>query len=376
MRIYSRFVATVESAELGKRDDREFDIIRQITKDETVRFPSENSTRKGAFTLVELLVVIAIIGVLVALLLPAVQAAREAARRTQCLNNMKQLGLAIHNYHDAKNRLPQGSAYPGRARGRQQVGPNTFVDPDGGNWALQVLPYMELQNLYDQYDFDSWPTQASNAQLALNPISGFVCPSDSEKLVFDERGDFNKKFNPETSAGIWYVASIGPTLPDGGNPLCEQNGTNEVSYCNIGCSFGTVKVKSDRVTCESGADAFGDSSVGMFSRFPVGYNFREVSDGLSNTWMVGETIPSHNIFNALYGLNFPLFSTATPLNTLVSDEGVYGLWSIAGGAKSRHVGGANFVLGDASVRFVSETIDYRVFCELGTRAETEPASIE
>jgi hypothetical protein len=121
---------------------------------------------------------------------------------------------------------------------------------------------------------------------------------------------------------------------------------------------------------------FGDSSVGMFSRYPLGYNFREVSDGLSNTWMVGETIPSHNIFNALYGLNFPLASTVTNLNSFISDEGVYdpSLWPIVSGFKSRHPGGANFVVGDASVRFVAETIDYRVYNELGTRAQGESVS--
>ena len=100
---------------------------------------------------------------------------------------------------------------------------------------------MEQQSLYDQYDFTIWPTQGINAELAERPIEGFTCPSDSEQLIFEDRGDFDKKFNPQSSAGMWYVASIGPTRPDGGNPLCPQNGTNEASYCNIGCSFGTGK---------------------------------------------------------------------------------------------------------------------------------------
>ncbi len=329
------------------------------------------------FTLVELLVVIAIIGVLVALLLPAVQAAREAARRTQCINNLKQIGLSLHNYHDAKGRLPQGSAYPGRTAGRQQVDPSTFVEAEGGNWAMQIFPYMELQTLYDQFDFSIWVNQGVNAELALKVVDGFICPSDgnSGDAIFEDRGDNTKAYNPKVSAGTWYVASIGPTKPDGGNPQCPNNANNDPSYCNIGCSFGS-RASNEHGLCLQPFE-FGDSSVGMFARYPVGYNFREVTDGLSNTWMIGETIPSHNIFNALYGLNFPLSSTVTPLNNFISDEGVYdpSLWPVTSGFKSRHPGGANFLVGDGSVVFVSETVDYRVYNELGTRAQGETVSV-
>jgi prepilin-type N-terminal cleavage/methylation domain-containing protein len=112
------------------------------------------SFRRGirAFTLVELLVVIAIIGILVALLLPAIQAAREAARRSQCLNNLKQIGLALPNYHDIFKSLPIGAQYP---VGRK-------------NWRVAVFPFMEQRQLHEQLDHESWRSEISNATRAVN----------------------------------------------------------------------------------------------------------------------------------------------------------------------------------------------------------------
>ncbi len=120
--------------------------------------------RRG-FTLVELLVVIAIIGILVSLLLPAVQAAREAARRTQCANNLKQLGLGLHSYHGVHNRLPWGNAYPG--------GIMATV-----SWAAMILPYIEQQGHYEQFDFSKDMNHAANLQALALPVVTFTCPSD------------------------------------------------------------------------------------------------------------------------------------------------------------------------------------------------------
>lgn len=118
--------------------------------------------QKSAFTLVELLVVIAIIGVLVALLLPAVQAAREAARRNTCVNNLKQIGLAVQMHHDARGRFPAG-------RLNQEV--------EGASWAFRLLPYMEQKAVYDSFD-DSAPVyDDSNATAMRTPVETFVCPS-------------------------------------------------------------------------------------------------------------------------------------------------------------------------------------------------------
>ena len=114
----------------------------------------------------------------------------------------------------------------------------------------------------------------------------------------------------------------------------------------------------------------------MFSRYPTSYRFDDVKDGLSGTLMVGETIPSHFIWNGMSCLNFPLATTNIPINTMEKDSGTRdGTWPRVSGFKSRHPGGVNFALGDASVHFISANIDYRLFNELGTRAGREVASL-
>src|SRR3954466_2538774 len=147
--------------------------------------------KRTAFTLVELLVVIAIIGVLVALLLPAVQAAREAARRSQCSNNLKQIGLAFANYESTFQRLPPASSVPWYPSGKNQ---NDFLDltvPFGPNWAVFVLPYIEQQALYDQASPSSFPgvlitvgSRPTNANqnwrvIRTVDVKAYQCPSDS-----------------------------------------------------------------------------------------------------------------------------------------------------------------------------------------------------
>ena len=129
------------------------------------------SNRRPAFTLVELLVVIAIIGILVALLLPAVQAAREAARRMQCSNNLKQLGLAFHNYHDVFKVLPYGSAWWGPS-GR-------FGDNRGWCWNAMILPFIEQSAVHAKINFSDYvPTLVHQQQVLRNPIPVAKCPFD------------------------------------------------------------------------------------------------------------------------------------------------------------------------------------------------------
>lgn len=323
--------------------------------------------RNNGFTLVELLVVIAIIGVLVALLLPAVQAARESARRTQCVNNLKQIGLGLQNHHSTHNELPYGSPYGGSPYG----GSPGFVGP---TWVVAVLPFMEHGTIYDQFDLTIRISAAANVDAYSATIESFICPSDeqADNPILNERGN-SPGINPEQVQGLWYPASIGPTNPDGCD-FCPDRSAGPDNWCCQGCSWGTT-AGSAYSWCDNVTPA--NNSVGMFSRYPQPYSFRQATDGISKTVLAGETLPAHNVFNGLFNINFPVASHSIPINTMESDEGVPRNlnWSRVSGYKSLHPGGANFVMGDASVHFFPESIDHELYANLGTRAGGEPAEV-
>ena len=305
--------------------------------------PVKTST---GFTLVELLVVIAIIGTLVGLLLPAVQAAREAVRRLTCANNLKQIGTALHNYHDVRRQLPYGSSYPL---------PNT-----GATWAMLLLPFVEQDTLFKQFNFNLPLYDPYYQNIIRTPVSTYICPSDPQASnpILADRGDPGAP-NPNTSAGLWYTGCIGPTQPDQ-CVFCANPTPAPDNYCCQGCNFGTYGHM-----CPGGLPD--GNTVGMFGRYRKGISFAAVPDGLTNTFMAGETLPGHYIWNGIYMPNFPVSSTTIPLNTMIKDNGLHTDWWRDSGYKSMHPDGANMLLGDASVRFVSETIDYRLWNEVGTR---------
>lgn len=314
--------------------------------------PLPSARFRVAFTLVELLVVIAIIGVLVALLLPAVQAAREAARRMKCQNQLKQIGLAIHNYEESYKKLPNGT--------------NGCCSPPGDNWIVALFPFMELKNLYDAMDHNGFMHNTpANVQIGQNSkIVGLICPSDGNGNKPVTVGFPSQSLSP--AHALWYPASIGPTQMDQ-CPFCPAGATpNDGNYCCQGNNFGTG----------AGNGYPAGSSVGMFGRHVNPIRMAEVTDGLSNTFMVGETIPKHCVFIKVFTHNFPLSGTGIPLNTMESDNGVGSNWFRVCGFKSFHPSGANFCLGDASVRFVSRSIDYRIYNNLGTRAGNETVQLD
>ena len=319
-------------------------------------------TTKPGFTLVELLVVIAIIGVLVGLLLPAVQAAREAARRMQCSNNLKQIGLALHNYESTFKTLPHGS-------------PNCCV-LNGFNWAVMTFPFLEMNNLYNSMDTNGnlRNTPANIAAAQNNRYPAWICPSDPAGSI-PHMPRFARD-NPSPGHGLWYTASIGPTQMDS-CPFCPAGNTpSDANYCCQGNNFGT----------NAGNGYPAGSFAGMFGRSNKAIKFGAVTDGLSNTLMVGETLPGHCDFLGLFALNFPVTGTNIPINTMESNvAGAAGArifraagsnWARVCGFKSMHTGGAQFAMGDGSVHFVSLTIDYRIYNNLGTRAGGEQAQLE
>ena len=313
---------------------------------------NEPRSVRSAFTLVELLVVIAIIGVLVALLLPAVQAAREAARRMKCQNHLKQIGLALHNYEDTFKTFPHGT--------------NSCCSPRNDNWIIMLFPFLEMKNLYDAMDHNGFLHNTPvNVQIGQNSkLTGLICPSDGSGNNPITVGFPAQSLSP--AHALWYPACMGPTHMDS-CPFCPAGSTpSENNFCCQGNNFGTG----------AGNGFPAGSSVGMFGRYFKAIRISEVTDGLSNTLMVGETIPKHCVFIKVFTHNFPLSGTSIPLNTMESDNGVGSNWFRVCGYKSFHPNGANFCLGDGSVRFLSRSIDYRLYNGLGTRAGGETVQLD
>ena len=306
--------------------------------------PSTIHHPRSGFTLVELLVVIAIIGILIALLLPAVQSAREAARRMQCSNNLKQIGLALHNYHTTHRSLPYGANFPSGY---------------GGTWAAMILSFLEQQNVYDQFDFSKPIGHADNLPAARTVISSYICPSDSVDDPLMGGRIQTPNTNAAGSMGLWYPTSMGPTR-DGTSP-------------SVSCVFCPDGVGS---FCCADTSDYGPDGVGIMDRYSRVVRFSAITDGLSNTLMAGETLPAQCTFNGAYNHNFPINGTTIPLNTFEeSVDGWNNLWYTACGFKSRHPGGANFLICDGSVHFLSDTIDYRLYNELGTRGGGEVVQV-
>ncbi len=342
------------------------------------------SMRSEGFTLVELLVVIAIIGILVGLLLPAVQAAREAARRMQCSNNLKQIGLAIHNYESSTKRIPPGSFFGGGATAALGSLPGEGQRFAGilvgrGNMYIRLLPYMEQTPLYNQFAGFVYPTDDARISSPTNPLGGellrgiriptYVCPSDTNDPV------------PATVSGIAslvqptnYQYSMGPTSTISNSASCS---------CPL---FATFQSRSLAGTT-NGAPA------GCFTRRGDLYTgkFGDVSDGLSNTILMGEVIASwsQHANNGWSHSNVWGRWTQVPINwdtryidlasaTTAGKSGCEARcnFNTAEGFKSRHTGGAQFVLGDGSVQFLSQNIDLINYNRLGAKADGQTTSLE
>jgi prepilin-type N-terminal cleavage/methylation domain-containing protein/prepilin-type processing-associated H-X9-DG protein len=332
---------------------------------------SISSVRRPAFTLVELLVVIAIIGVLVALLLPAVQAAREAARRSSCSNNLKQYGLALHNYADTF-----GGALPS--------GGNPAWDATGHyshNWQVRILPFTEQNAIYSQL----WVSGKDNAGNAVVPQA-----VGSQQI--------NGKFVREMSIPYARCPS------DPGDPF--WTGWFQSSYCGSLGSQATVsnppggdcqewQVFAQKPIDHGNSHNPADIS-GVFGRvLGAGVKLAQVKDGLSNTIFVGEILADCHDHNGGFwyfnGMGTAHASTVVPINTMTTcypseaEAAAAGApmpacfskdnWNYSWGFRSSHPGGAQFVFGDGSVRMLSSTIDHQNYQRLGGRAEGQPAQI-
>ncbi len=316
--------------------------------------------RPSGFTLVELLVVIAIIGILIAMLLPAVQSAREAARRISCINHLKQIGLAITNYETTHRILPAG----------------VFKDVTNsvtrhGSMLVHLLPFLEQNLIYDALDFtqpsiDEQRYGTSGPYIRETVVPTYVCPSDDHKPV--EEMSALPSFPARKAALFNYAASRGSNiLVDNPSVSCSHS-FNSYALCN--------KHDDPRVFS------------GPFTRVGTCVKLTAIRDGVSNTIFMGEIRP-HCAKAAQLGWlesgnGCGYVSTIIPINydtcTSWDDESMPPCnrdwtWNTAQGFKSPHPGGANFLFGDGSVHFLPETIDHWTYQYLGDKADGHPASI-
>lgn len=351
--------------------------------------------RRG-FTLVELLVVIAIIGILIALLLPAVQAAREAARRSQCTNNLKQIGVALHNYTDVYGRFPM---------------PGWVNDPAIG-WAgrysnrVRLLPYMEQQPMYNQLSQNLWyMPNGSYCEQAVMPdgslienivINSLLCPSDSYPRNHIWSGHSNINYTGSIGAQCWQSPF--------GQDIYLVVGPSPYNGDKYGNWFGTAG-PANNTTYAHGNDWDGNGShiSGVFSRgsWVQGKNWSatiaDITDGTANVIAFGETrapaCSDHGQGGWLEANSGWVGGTPPPINfptcigdsipgtnqTLTVDNVwsppngnlLYQIqnWSTACGFKSKHPTGAQFLMCDGSVHFLPENINYDTYQRLGDRRD-------
>ncbi len=323
--------------------------------------PCHRRGARGGFTLIELLVVIAIIAILIGLLVPAVQKVREAAGRLHCQNNLKQIGLALHGYHDANNVFPPGSVRNGVC----------CSWPNGATWTIYILPYLEQDNLYKQYNFSKYNEDPQNAFVRQSFVKVYNCPSDTNinQLIIPESGagadrrllyatGSYRAMSGRSTGQAWFDDEDGRIFP-----------TNWRGLLHFVSDFSAFPVQVRKPP---------------YTPPPYGLErMASITDGTSNTLIVGEyttrTRPRRTTFWAYSYTSYNQSSAVPPqsrqfLNDYDACERIGGLggnnpckraWA------SNHPGIVNFLFADGSVRGVSTNIDTFIFAALATIAGGE-----
>jgi prepilin-type N-terminal cleavage/methylation domain-containing protein/prepilin-type processing-associated H-X9-DG protein len=362
-----------------------------------------SNARCRAFTLIELLVVIAIIAVLIALLLPAVQSAREAARRAQCTNNLKQLGLAIHNYHSSTNALPAE---------------NMFLGPTGANlgwgwnasWAVFLLPNLEQSPLYNSYNFVVNADNLINSTVTYNGLSAFLCPSDNQKArpnppwaptnyVANHGGPGPIRMWSGTIVEFYTTGPAGdnPNVPNGGGWWGGDSNLGFFGFESVTDGTSNTGLFSEKLLGTSTADPQPYAGTNQAKRaiftitnLPTNYNAGSSASALAGiqacqsvpsttqgntSWLNGFSwaisYPWHTVVVSYHHYNTP--NKYTCLNP--NDPG--GLWGGTCGMStptSNHPGGVNVAFTDGSVRFVKDSVSPQTWWALGSRNGGEVVS--
>jgi prepilin-type N-terminal cleavage/methylation domain-containing protein/prepilin-type processing-associated H-X9-DG protein len=334
---------------------------------------------RSGFTLVELLVVIAIIGILVALLLPAIQAAREAGRRISCGNNVKQLALSLHTYHDIYNALPISYA-----------GNNAFnATGTGKSWMIGILPYVEQKPLHDRILWRDNPSasppqtinigtattaasnETPNGRIAQTIIKNFMCPSDGD----NGRGTMSGRANVGGPWGINnYKANCGANWDGGGSNFLNPNPCNNHEDC----------APAPQPNSRSGLDRGNGLICRNNGNWPGNYHdLAFVTDGTANTFAIGEAVPAWCTHTWWWWFNGTTATCAIPLNykhpnVLAGTQTMENRasdWPNNYSFMSRHPNGAQFGMVDGAVKFVPDSVDFVTYKRLSTAAGGRPAQL-
>jgi prepilin-type N-terminal cleavage/methylation domain-containing protein/prepilin-type processing-associated H-X9-DG protein len=367
--------------------------------------------RRKGFTLIELLVVIAIIAVLIALLLPAVQSAREAARRAQCINNLKQLGLAVHNYHSTNNCLPPENMFLGPGSNGSGAGNGWGWN---ASWMVTLLPNLEQAPLYNAYNFLWGADQAVNTTVTYNPVVSFLCPSEPLKqkpnppwaptnYVGNHGGPAVVKMWSGTIVEFFTCSVAGINPPNGWGPgTCWWGADANLGFFGFeGVTDGSSNTAlfSEKLYGNAGLGVLTPSSPNArrgiwMTNLATDYNGGDYAGAVQSVktcqGLAGSTPDTGagwlNGFSWALGYqwhwvvsDYSHYNTPNKLTCLASGDAAQQVWGGTVGmptASSAHPGGINVCMGDGSVKFIKDSVNLQTWWALGTRNGGEVISAD